>query len=37
MYVKVKIKRRSRVIGAFPNGKSLIRLAVAILIDINEE
>jgi len=25
------------VVGAFPNERSLIRLAVAILIDINEE
>jgi len=31
------LKRRSRVVGAFPSEKSLIRLAVAALIDINEE
>jgi len=34
--VNKELKRRSRVIGAFPGGESLIRLAVAILID-NEE
>ncbi|MCD6254591.1 MAG: transposase [Thermotogae bacterium] len=32
-----ELKRRSRVIGAFPNERSLIRLAVAIPIDMNEE
>jgi len=35
--VNKELKRRSRVVGAFPNERSLIRLAVAILIDINEE
>jgi len=35
--VNKELKKRSRVVGAFPNEKSLIRLAVAILIDINEE
>ena len=35
--VNRELKRRSKVVGAFPNGKSLIRLAVMILIDINEE
>jgi len=35
--VNKELKRRSRVIGAFPSEKSLIRLVVSILIDINEE
>ena len=35
--VNKELKRRSRVVGAFPNERSLIRLVVAILIDINEE
>ncbi len=35
--INKEIKRRSRVVGAFPNEGSLIRLAGAILIDINEE
>ena len=35
--VSKELKRRSRVAGAFPNERSLMRLAVAILIDINEE
>jgi len=35
--VNKELKRRSRVVGAFPNERSLIRLAVAILININEE
>ena len=35
--VNKELKKRSRAVGAFPNGKSLIRLAVMILIDINEE
>jgi len=34
---KQKLKRRSKVIGAFPNEESLMRLPVSILIDINEE
>ncbi|MDD1726509.1 MAG: transposase, partial [Methanothrix sp.] len=29
--------RRSRVVGAFPNDESLLRLGGAILMDINEE
>ena len=32
-----EIKRRSRVVGAFPNQESVLRLTVSILIDINEE
>jgi putative transposase len=35
--VNKEMKRRSKVAGAFPNGESLMRLAVSILIDINEE
>ena len=32
-----ELKRRSRVVGAFPNQESVLRLAVSILIDINED
>jgi len=32
-----ELKRRSRVVGAFPSDRSLLRLAVAILMDINLE
>jgi transposase-like protein len=32
-----ELKRRSKVVGAFPNDQSLLRLAVSILIDKNEE
>ena len=35
--VAKELKRRARVVGAFPNEESLIRLAGCILIDINEE
>ena len=35
--INKELKRRSRVIGAFPNDASLLRLAVSILMDINEE
>ena len=35
--INKELKRRSKVIGAFPNDESLLRLAVSILIDINEE
>jgi transposase-like protein len=35
--INKELKRRSKVIGAFPNEESLLRLAVSILIDINEE
>jgi transposase-like protein len=34
--INKELKRRSRVVGAFPNGRSLLRLATAILMDINE-
>jgi transposase-like protein len=32
-----ELKRRSKVVGAFPNNDSLLRLVVSILININEE
>jgi len=32
-----ELKRRSKVVGAFPNEDSLLRLVVSIMIDINEE
>ena len=32
-----ELKRRTRKMGAFPNSNSLIRLVVAIAMDINEE
>jgi transposase-like protein len=32
-----EIKRRSKVVGAFPNQEAVLRLSVSILIDINEE
>lgn len=35
--INKELKRRSKVVGAFPNEESLLRLAVSILIDINEE
>lgn len=35
--VNKELKRRYRSIGAFPNDASLLRIAGAILIDINEE
>lgn len=35
--VHKEIKRRTRTVGAFTNDASLLRLAVSILIDINEE
>jgi transposase-like protein len=31
------VKRRSKVIGTFPNDESVLRQVVSILIDINEE
>src|SRR5512137_216306 len=35
--INKELKRRSRVVGAFPNDASLLRLGGAILVDINEE
>jgi hypothetical protein len=35
--VHIEIKRRSRVIGAFPSDDSLVRLIGSILMDMNEE
>lgn len=35
--INKELKRRTRVVGAFPNDKSLLRLAGSLLMDINEE
>jgi len=35
--INKELKRRSRVVGAFPNDGALLRLGVSILMDINEE
>lgn len=35
--INKELKRRTRVVGAFPNDQSLMRLAGSILMDINEE
>ena len=35
--VNKELKRRTKVVGAFPNEESLLRLAGSILMDINEE
>jgi len=35
--INKELKRRSRVAGAFSNDESLLRLAVCIMMDINEE
>jgi len=35
--INKELKRRSRAVGAFSNDESLLRLAVCILMDINEE
>jgi putative transposase len=35
--INKELKRRSRVVGAFPSDQSFMRLSVSILIDINEE
>ena len=35
--INKELKRRSRVVGAFPSDNSFMRLGVSILIDINEE
>ena len=32
-----EIKRRSKVVGAFPNQESVLRLIVSILININKD
>jgi transposase-like protein len=35
--INKELKRRTRVVGAFPSDQSFMRLGVSILIDINEE
>ncbi len=35
--VNRELKRRTRVVGVFPNDESLLRLVGSILMDINEE
>jgi putative transposase len=35
--INKELKRRSRVAGAFSNDESLLRLAVCIMMDVNEE
>ena len=35
--INKELKRRPRVLGAFPSEQSFMRLGVSILIDINEE
>ena len=35
--INKELKRRCRVVGAFPNDGALLRLGVSILMDINEE
>jgi putative transposase len=35
--VNLELKRRSKKIGAFPDNNALMRLAVSIMMDINEE
>jgi transposase-like protein len=35
--INKELKRRSRVAGAFSNDKSLLRVAVCLMMDINEE
>ncbi len=35
--INKELKRRSKVVGAFPNQEALMRLGVSILIDMNEE
>jgi transposase-like protein len=32
-----ELKRRTKVVGVFPNEESLLRLVGSILMDINEE
>jgi putative transposase len=36
-WVNKELKRRTEVVGAFPNEESLLRLVGSILVDINEE
>uniref|UniRef100_UPI00374CA748 transposase n=1 Tax=Methanoculleus nereidis TaxID=2735141 RepID=UPI00374CA748 len=36
-WVNRELKRRTKVVGAFPNEESLLRLVGSILMDINEE
>jgi putative transposase len=35
--VNKELKRRTKVVGAFPNEESLLRLVGSILMEINEE
>jgi len=35
--INKELKRRSRVVGAFPNDGALLKLGVTILMDINDE
>ncbi len=35
--INKELKRRSRVVGAFPNDGALLRLGITILMDINKE
>ena len=35
--INKELKRRTRVVGAFPSENSFMRLGVSVLIDINEE
>jgi transposase-like protein len=35
--VNSELKRRTKVVGVFPNEESLLRLVGSILMDINEE
>ncbi len=35
--INKELKRISRVVGAFPNDQSFLRLGMSISIDINEE
>ena len=37
MLLLISLKRRTRKIGAFPDSDSLIRLVVAIAMDVNDE
>lgn len=35
--INKELKRQTKVVGAFPNEGSLLRLTVTILLNINEE